>query len=183
MFSYEVAEVREYFRKSKKEGKKAYNQINLGYNSIFKKGEKVAILKLAELEELEASSNADVIAELEAKVQSLTEENLQLKEDLQQLEQEKENLVEDYNSRIDKYNKEIKVASDKVIAEKDKHEKELTEVYSKLTNEKDFSKVLLVAIGDLKARSFLARLRNSEPESVKMALELKPKELEAVKKK
>ena len=182
MFNYEVAEVKEYFRKSKKEGKKAYNQINLGYNSNFKKDEKVAILRLTELKELEASFNSEELAELKGKIQTLTEENSNLKEDLQNMEQEKEKLIETTNSRIEEANKEIKEASNKIISEQDNHKKEVAELNSKLGNEKDFSKVLLIAIGDLKARGLISRIRNSEPETVKKALELKPKEIDVAKK-
>lgn len=170
---YEEAKVREYTRKDR-----PYYQVYLGYDSAFKKEEDIAVIRIKDLKELESNINPELIDSYKDKITDLTKENLQLKKDLQELQQDKEKLISERSSIIEEANVEIKKASEKIIEEQEVHKKELSELNSKLNNEKDFSKALLIAMNDLNKRSFFSRLINKEPNSVKTVLELKPVEID-----
>lgn len=158
---YEEAQVKTYYRKSGK-NKKPYNQINLGVTSEFENEENVIVLR------------EDIFHKIKEELESENtkqEELTKLQETIKKLEEENNNLK-----------KEIENTDDlpKIIDLQEKHNVQITDLNEKLhelnfrlNNEKDFSKALLVAMNDLNKRSFFDRLRNKEPESVKIVTELK----------
>lgn len=170
---YEEAKVREYKRKDR-----PYYQVYLGYDSNFIKEEDVVIIRNKDLKELESKANPELIDSYKDKITDLSEEILQLEKDLQEVQQIKEELISEKASIIEEANVEILKASEKIIAESEKHKEELAELNLKLNNEKDLTKALLIAMNDLNKRSFISRLINKEPDSVKKILELKPVEID-----
>ena len=194
---FEKAEVKEYFRKNSKGNKIAYYQIRLKKDSKFNGVKTIALVDISELEKIVEVNDNDNFIELEAKYNNVIEENLLLKQELNHLKHTYENVLsevnvlkeeninekEKYSNLISETNSKIEEANDNIFEAKEKieelqkeHKKELIELNSKLNNEKDFSKALLIAINDLNKRSFFNRLFNKEPSSVKKVLELKPKE-------
>ena len=75
---YEEAEVKEYFRKDSKGNKKPYYQIGIKKKSKFNKPTTVALVDVAEIKKLESLAKPEVITELEAKLNAIEEEKLQL---------------------------------------------------------------------------------------------------------
>ena len=108
---------------------------------------------------------------LASDVHKLNKEKSKLQEDKASL-QEKILNVEDKNEDIIQLQKEHK----KEISDKDS---EIAELNSKLNNEKDYSKALLIALLDSYKRNWLDRIRNIEPESTTKVLTLRPIEIEA----
>lgn len=118
----EEAEVKEYKRKN---GTK-YKQLHLGTNSKFKKSEKVAVVRLEEIEKL---TNPDYIDFIEVANESLESENKKLEHDLQEVKEEVENL----NSKLAVAKEEIF----KLQEEKENLTVSLTEAKDVLLTEKD----------------------------------------------
>lgn len=175
----EEAEVKTYYRKNSKGIKKPFNQINQGNKSKFKAGDKVVIINAEDYKEFTAKANVEHIATLEKTIDSLTATVKELKLQLKQMEEEKEAKIIEANSKIEEANVNVIEAKDKIEQLQREHIEEVAELNYKLNNEKDFSKALLVAMNDLNKRSFIARLINKEPDSVKKVLGLKPVEIEA----
>jgi septal ring factor EnvC (AmiA/AmiB activator) len=158
---YEEAQVKTYYRKSGK-NKKPYNQINLGVTSEFENEENVIVLR------------EDIFNKIKEELESENtnqEELTQLQETIKKLEEENDKLKEEIENTDD---------LPKIIDLQEKHNLQITDLNEKLhdlnfrlNNEKDFSKALLVAMNDLNKRNFFDRLRNKEPESVKIVTELK----------
>ena len=173
----EEAEVKTYYRKNSKGAKKPFNQINLGNKSKFKNEEKVVIVNAEDYKEFESKANTEYIATLEETITDSEEDNKQLQQQLKQLKEEKEAKIIEANSKIEEANTNVIEAKDKIEKIQEDHKKEMAELNTKLNNEKDFSKALLVAMNDLNKRNFFSRLINKEPDSVKKVLELKPIEI------
>lgn len=76
MIYYEKADVKKYKRKTKSEVKE-FNQINLGYESQFEKGDEVAILKLSDFNSLLDLSNKN--NDLSLKLENLENELKELR--------------------------------------------------------------------------------------------------------
>lgn len=170
----EEAEVKTYYRKSSTGTKKPFNQINLGNKSNFKTEEKVVIINAEDFKEFKSKANPEYIATLEETIDSLKGSIKELEHQLKQMKEEKEAKIVEANSKIEEANTNIIEAKDKIETLQQEHIKEVAELNSKLNNEKDFSKALLVAVNDLNKRNFFSRLINKEPDSVKKILELKP---------
>ena len=158
---YEEAQVKTYYRKSGK-NKKPYNQINLGVTSEFENEDNIVVLRADTFQEikkqLENENNThDDIVKLEETIKKLEEEKDNLKQKLENTDNLPKiiNLQETHKEELHNLNEKVH------------------ELNFRLNNEKDFSKALLVAMNDLNKRSFFDRLRNKEPESVKMVTELK----------
>lgn len=185
---FEEAEVKEYERKNKTK----YKQIHLGTTSKFNKSEKVAVIKIKDLETLLSKPSLEDVKELEATIKELTSEKQNLQHDLQQVEnkiksinEEKSEKIEDANSKIEKANKNVIEAKDKVLEiQKEKEEvidvkdAEIKELNSKLNNEKDFSKKLLAVINAkdndivyLANRGLGSRIINKLPDRIKAIVE------------
>lgn len=184
---FEEAEVKEYFRKDSKGNKKPYYQIGIKKKSKFNKPTKVALVDVAELKELIAIAKPEVITELEAKLNDVEEEKLQLKQELQQFKQQEEELtseVENLRSEKQQLQQDLLKAegkSEEIIQLQQEHKEEIAELNFKLNNEKDLTKTLLVVRSDLLNRNLFNRIRNKEPESSKKVAELKqlPEDVEA----
>lgn len=184
---FEEAEVKEYFRKDSKGNKKPYYQIGIKKKSKFFKPTNVALVDVAELKELISLAEPEVIAELEAKLNAVEEEKLQLKQELQQVKQQEEELtseVENLRSEKQQLQQDLLKAegkSEEIIQLQQEHKEEIAELNFKLNNEKDLTKTLLVVRSDLLNRNFFNRIINKEPESSKKVAELKklPEDVEA----
>ena len=192
---YEEANVRKY---TDSKGR-PYYQIRLKKDSKLTdkelKVKPIALVDVAEIKEIAKSSNIKKFNELQANLNNTSEELAEVKQQLQEakatvesltsenekLKEEKLQLQEDLITEKNKHKELIEAANNNVVEAKDKviklqeeHIKEIAELNSKLNNEKDFSKALLVAVNDLNKRNFFSRLINKEPDSVKKILELKP---------
>lgn len=181
---YEEAIVKEYVRDKGKPSEKTFKQIYLG-TSKYNKKEPVVILASEDFNKIK-DTNPEEIAELEATIKKLSEENVQLKNDLQEAKKEHENIIEEttniLNETKDKV-EEVRSEKEAIINDKDSTIKVkdslITELNVKLNNEKDYSKALLVARSDLISRNIIDRITNKEPESSKIVAKLRPKEIEA----
>lgn len=78
MIYHEKADIKTYKRKTKHEDKE-FNQVNLGYESEFKKGEDIVVLKLSDFNSLLELDKTN--KELSSKVENLENELIELKEE------------------------------------------------------------------------------------------------------
>lgn len=188
---FEEAVVKEYPRKDGKPNK----QLNLGVNSKFNKKDKVMVISSDKIETFKQNLEPKT-KELENKLSVCRDENQQLKDGLKKLELEKSEIVSKYNDIIENANNNMLEATQKVldkeaeinelnrqhakeIKEKDEEIKELN---SKLSNEKDISKTLLVGLYAYEERGIIDNLFNRTPKLVKRLLEENPKPIETTKK-
>lgn len=179
---FEEAIVKTYYRTYNKK-KVPYNQLNLGTDSKFnpdpEEPETVGVIRLHELKELIAKADGTSLKEMEAKLNELQEENLQLKKEVEELTSTAKSLASDVNKL-----KEEKVQlqeellknednNEKIIELQKEHKEELAELNFKLNNEKDLTKELLVVRSDFLKQGRLQRFFKVEPESSKRIAKLK----------
>lgn len=194
---FEEAIVKTYYRTYNNK-KVPYNQLNLGTDSKFnpdpEKPETVGVIRLHELKELIAKADGTSLTEMEAKLNELQKEKLQLNKEVEELTSTAKSLASDVNKlkeeKVQLQEELLKNESNKeLIIELQKEHKEelvvkdseIAELNYKLNNEKDYSKALLVARSDLLNRNIFKRIANIEPESSKYVAELKklPENVEA----
>ena len=135
---FEEAKVKEYYRKNKEGVKTPYYQINLSKKSKFSEVKPIALIDVAELEELASFLDSHKIEETEAKVNELSEEVNELK---QQLQEEKAT-VESLSSEVKSLKEEKADLQEKLLTAKTNYEDKAEE----LTEEKETSKGLLAKI-------------------------------------
>ena len=132
-----------------------------------------------ELQELK-TDHENYIKETESSIEEATNivndvkaKSEKLKKDYKKKLEDKDSIIETKDSTIEEKDLTIK-EKDSAITKKDSIIENLT---NELTNEKDYSKALLIVRNDLLKRNVVKRLFNVEPDSSKMVAELKPKEI------
>lgn len=199
---YELAEVKKYVSVNKKDGTERIKfQINLKKDSKFREPKEIALVDVADIEEIVKTLDVANVNELEATVKQHEEETIELnkqllqyKEQLQELEDTAKSLASDVHKlteeKIELQQELIKLEdkNEEIIQLQKEHKEEIgfkdseiAELNYKLNNEKDYSKSLLVARSDLLNRNIFKRIANIEPESSKYVAELKklPEKVEA----
>lgn len=199
---YEIAEVKKYVSVNKKDGTERIKfQINLKKDSKFREPKEIALVDVADIEEIVKTLDVANVNELEATVKQHEEETIELnkqllqyKEQLQELEDTAKSLASDVHKlteeKIELQQELIKLEdkNEEIIQLQKEHKEEIgfkdseiAELNYKLNNEKDYSKALLVARSDLLNRNIFKRIANIEPESSKYVAELKklPENVEA----
>ena len=162
MLYYEKTDVKQYKRKTSN-GDKQFNQLNLGYESKFDKGDEVAIIKFDELENLESKINIklDELESMKKTVAELKELNNVLTDKVNKLESDKENYINMVNELSVKlnddnkeYSKEISqlnsVFADKLDS-KDKEISHLINAINSLSKDLNTANIELQKEKDLKA--------------------------------
>lgn len=162
MLYYEEAEVKQYFRKDSKGNKKPYYQIGIKKKSKFNEAKSIALVDIAEIKEVTKNFDVNKITELKTNLKETSEEVIELKQQLQE--------YKEANSKLTSENYELQ---QELLHIKEENEAEVKELSSKLFNEKDLTKSLLVIRSDLLNRSLINRIRNKEPESSKMIAKIK----------
>lgn len=125
-----------------------HNDLTEAYSTLEEENNKLVAEAKEDKQKLLNASNEDKSEEYISKLEAKAEEITELNNKLQDLTEAKAEEIAELNNKI-------------------------YDINIKLNNEKDFSKALLVAMNDLNKRNFLDRLRNKEPESVKIITTLK----------
>lgn len=187
---FEEAIVKTYYRTYNNK-KVPYNQLNLGTDSKFnpdpEKPETVGVIRLHELKELIAKADGTSLTEMEAKLNELQKEKLQLNKEVEELTSTAKSLASDVNKlkeeKVQLQEELLKNESNKelIIELQKEHKEELAELNFKLNDEKDLVKELILVLHDVFKRNVYNRIRNTEPESYKRIANLKelPEDVEA----
>lgn len=188
---FEEAIVKTYYRTYNNK-KVPYNQLNLGTDSKFnpdpEKPETVGVIRLHELKELIAKADGTSLTEMEAKLNELQKEKLQLNKEVEELTSTAKSLASDVNKlkeeKVQLQEELLKNESNKelIIELQKEHKEELAELNLKLNDEKDLVKELILVLHDVFKRNVYNRIRNTEPESYKRIAKLKelPEDIENV---
>ena len=188
---FEEAIVKTYYRTYNNK-KVPYNQLNLGTDSKFnpdpEKPETVGVIRLHELKELIAKADGTSLTEMEAKLNELQKEKLQLNKEVEELTSTAKSLASDVNKlkeeKVQLQEELLKNESNKelIIELQKEHKEELAELNFKLNDEKDLVKELILVLHDVFKRNVYNRIRNTEPESYKRIAKLKelPEDVENV---
>lgn len=188
---FEEAIVKTYYRTYNNK-KVPYNQLNLGTDSKFnpdpEKPETVGVIRLHELKELIAKADGTSLTEMEAKLNELQKEKLQLNKEVEELTSTAKSLASDVNKlkeeKVQLQEELLKNESNKelIIELQKEHKEELAELNLKLNDEKDLVKELILVLHDVFKRNVYNRIRNTEPESYKRIAKLKelPEDVENV---
>ena len=192
---YEEAEVKHYTTISKKTGaERSSSQIHIKKKSKFYEYKKVGLVDIEELEENLIFLEANNVAELEAKINELTEINVQLEKELNQYKATNEDLFSENGNLKDKIaelqedllteknnsKKYVEEANSIVIDVKNKleekqeeHKEETKELNFQLNKEKDIVKDLLIVRSDFLKQNRIKSFFKIEPESSKRIAKLK----------
>ena len=98
MIYYEVSDIKTYKRKTKNEFKR-FNQVNLGYESEFIKGEDIAVVRLKDFNNL--INSVEKSEDITAEVEKLTEKVEKLENEKEVLNREIKNLNNDLKKELD----------------------------------------------------------------------------------
>lgn len=179
--------VKEYYRKNRQGGKTPYRQILLKSSTVFNKDDEIAVISCNDLNELLELYNNNNNSILEDEVNRLEKEKQVLKKQYDELEKNSEKKIKKLNMELDILSDDKKTLTDTIAGYKktisglnkeikDLHQQqrqELKELNTKLNNEKDFNKALLIAINDLNHRNIIERLTNKKPATLQQVLQLK----------
>lgn len=152
---FEEAKVKEYYRKNKEGVKTPYYQINLSKKSKFSEVKPIALIDVAELEELTSFLDSNKIEETNVKLNELSEEVNELK---QQIQEEKAT-VKRLSSEVKSLKEDKTDLQEKLLTAKNNYEDKAEE----LTEEKETSKRLLakiVELNELKVENTFLKNRN-----------------------
>lgn len=181
---YEEAVVKEYSRQDGRPNK----QINLGVNSKFCKKENVIVISSDNIETFKQNLEPKT-KELEKNVATLQVENQQLRKNLKKFELEKSNFESEKVEYIETTNERLIEAKDRILELERQHADELKEkdaeirkLNDRLSNEKDTSKTLLLALYSYEERGFFKGILNRTPQLAKQVLKENPKPIEVKKK-
>lgn len=125
---------------------------------------------------------------MEAKLNELQKEKLQLNKEVEELTSTAKSLASDVNKlkeeKVQLQEELLKNESNKelIIELQKEHKEELAELNLKLNDEKDLVKELILVLHDVFKRNVYNRIRNTEPESYKRIAKLKelPEDVENV---
>lgn len=165
MLYYEKADVRKYNRKNKKGIEEPYFQIRLKKDSQFRKAKPIALIDVAEIEEIAEKLDSTLLNEntvkynelleehnklkqqlqeskatnesLTSEVEDLKKEKLQLQEDLLKAKTKNEKLIEETNSKVDVANANVIESKENIEQLQKEHKEELSDLNKQLNEEKD----------------------------------------------
>ncbi len=132
MIYHEKTDVKQYNRKTAN-GLKSFNQLNLGYESIFEKGEEVVILKLSDFNEL--LNKYELVEDLKKNHEIITSELESLKSN----NNDYSNQILELSNQIIELNKKLEKANSELNKEKElksnivmKYEGIISEIQNKI---------------------------------------------------